>query len=452
MHSLSRRLIVSVSIPLVVFFGITIAVLDSSFRNVSERAMRELIDAQIVGLIADAETQNDGVVAPTGHGLETRLDTPGSGLYAQIRERRGDNAWRSPSAIGVFTDFGVPLRAGETRFERARLPDGTPIAILSRGISFEVEVGRSRDLTFSVATSLAPYEAQLSSFRTQLFGWFFALTVILLGILGLLIRRVLAPVRRLESEINEVESGGREALGEGYPRELTGVTTNLNTLLAGERKRVARYRDTLGNLAHSLKTPLAVMRTALSQAGPPASGPVLNGEIDRMTNIIEHQLKRAAASGGALFGQAPVDVLSIAQDLRAALLKVYGNKDLSIEVAISPEAQFVGDRADLTEVLGNLLDNACKWCRGHVRISASSDTQAGPRMRLRLEVEDDGPGISDTDRVRVFERGVRADEHVPGHGIGLAMVRDAVDLYGGTLTIRRSALGGACITLRLPGR
>jgi two-component system, OmpR family, sensor histidine kinase PhoQ len=455
-HSLSRRLIVSVAVPLVLFFGVTILVLDSSFRDVSARALRDLLDAQMIGLIAAAEPQADGVVAPTGRGLEARFETPGSGLYAQIRQEGSDNGWRSPSATGMFIDFGVPLEAGQTRYARSELPDGSEVAILSRGISFEEETGSSRGLTFSVATSLVPYEGQLWSFRQRLFGWFLGLTLLLLATLGIVLRGVLSPVRRLESEITAVEEGERDSLGEGYPRELTGVTANLNALLEGERKRVARYRDTLGNLAHSLKTPLAVMRSTLSaeraKGDVTPAGGVLDGEIDRMTTIIEHQLKRAAATGGALLGQAPVEVAPIAADLRGALLKVYANKDLSIELAVSTDAQFVGDRADLTEVLGNLLDNACKWCKSRVRLTGASDSHRGTRERLRIAVEDDGPGISDADRTRVFERGVRTDEHVPGHGLGLAMVRDTVDLYGGTLTISRSPLGGANITLHLPGR
>jgi two-component system sensor histidine kinase PhoQ len=450
--SLSRRLFVSVAVPLILFFGVTIIVLDSSFRDVAQRALRDLLEAQMVGLIAAAEPQADGVVAPVGHTLETRLETPGSGLYAQIRLARTDNGWRSPSATGVFIDFGVPLQPGFKRYEEKELPDGSRIAILSRGISFEEERGGSRGLTFSVATSLKAYNQQLWGFRKRLFGWFFALTVLLLATLGFVMRSSLAPVRRLEREINAVEEGERDSLSEGYPRELQGVTANLNALLAGERKRVARYRDTLGNLAHSLKTPLAVMRSSLSTDRSRSDGAVLNGEIDRMTTIIEHQLKRAAATGGALLGQAPVDVAPIAADLRSALLKVYGNKDLSIEVAVAPDVQFLGDRADLTEVLGNLLDNACKWCKGRVKLTATSDPQRAARERLRVVVEDDGPGISDADRVRVFERGVRTDEHVPGHGLGLAMVRDTVDLYGGSLTLTASPLGGASITMLLPGR
>lgn len=449
MHSLSRRLLVSVSVPLVLFFGITIAVLDASFRELADRTLHDLLEAQMVALIAAAEPQEDGAVVPLERSLDSRLATPGSGLYAQIRVPGSETAWRSPSTAGAYVDFGPPLSPGENRFTRTVLPDGTRIAIASRGIAFEDEAQSSQNLTFSVATSMEPYEEQLWRFRRRLFGWFTGLTFLLLATLGVLLRWVLAPVRRLEREINAVESGERETLGGGYPRELAGVATNLNALLVGERRRVARYRDTLGNLAHSLKTPLAVMRSSLGAAPAPVRA-ALDQEIERMTGIIEHQLKRAA-SGGALLGQTPVEVAPIASELRAALLKVYGRKDLSLELAIAPGAQFVGDRDDFTEMLGNLLDNACKWCRSRVRVRATNTETAAGRRELRLVVEDDGPGISAEDRARVLERGVRADEKVPGHGLGLAMVRDTVELYGGSLQLETSDLGGARVTLRLPG-
>ncbi|MGH8308826.1 MAG: ATP-binding protein [Steroidobacteraceae bacterium] len=450
--SLSRRLLASVSLPLVLFFGLTILVLDVNFRELSERALRDLLDAQMVALIAAAEPQPDGAIAPLARGLETRLTTPGSGLYAEIRTPGQAPLWRSPSTAGAFIDFGPLESPGGRSFRYAVLPDRTRVAIASRGISFEEE-GRAFELTFGVATSMAPYEEQLWSFRSQLFGWFLGLTLLLLGTLGVLLRWVLAPVRRLEREITHVEEGRRDMLGEAYPRELSGVATNLNALLVGERKRVSRYRDTLGNLAHSLKTPLAVMRSALgASAGGSRDPAALNAQIDRMTRIIEHQLKRAAASGGALLGQAPVHVAPIAAELRSTLLKVYGAKDLGLELAVPADVQFVGDRGDLVELLGNLLDNACKWCRSRVRLTVRVEPSARARMRLTLVVEDDGPGIADDDRARVLERGVRADESAPGHGLGLAMVRDTVELYGGTLTISRSALGGACVELRLPGR
>jgi two-component system sensor histidine kinase PhoQ len=346
-------------------------------------------------------------------------------------------------------DFGPLLPQGGRSFSYAEFGHDR-IAIESRGLQFEDDPNNPRAITFSVAVSLSPYEEQLWSFRRQMFGWFSGLMLLLLVTLAALLHWVLAPVRRLEREIHEVEEGRSEVLGGGYPRELSGVATNLNALLVGERKRVARYRDTLGNLAHSLKTPLAVMQSALTNESLPSAN-TFGAEIDRMRDIIAHQLKRAAASGGALLGQAPVDVERLANDLRSTLLKVYAGKDLSIELAIEPESQFVGDRGDFTELLGNLVDNACKWCRSHVRVTVATDELAGPRLRLTVIVEDDGPGISEDDRARVLQRGVRTDESVPGHGLGLAMVHDTVDMYGGSLSIDTSPLGGARFTLRLPG-
>ncbi len=259
-------------------------------------------------------------------------------------------------------------------------------------------------------------------------------------------------MRRLEIEIKQVEGGERDRLGEAWPLELTPITSNLNALLEAERTRIKRYRDTLGNLAHSLKTPLAVMRQSLARVETDTKS-VLDGEIDRMTDIIEHQMKRAVTSGGVLLGQAPVDVAPIVTELRVALLKVYGNKDLLFEAAVEGNSQFIGDRADLTELLGNLLDNACKWARGRVRIQATVDSPAiDTRKALHLVIDDDGPGIAEADRAKVLQRGGRADEATPGHGLGLSMVHDTVALYGGSMSIDSSRFGGARFELRLPGR
>ena len=442
MHSLSRRLLISVSVPLALFCGVVMLVLDTGFREVAQRTLRDELDRQMVALIAAAEPQLDGGYAPAPHTLDPRLETPRSGVYAEIRSSGPE--WRSPSTAGLNSDFGRLLSGGERNLTYATFGNDR-VAIESRSIQFEGAQNAPSPLTFSVATSLSPYQQELWRFRRELGGWFLALMLLLLLTLAALLQWVLGPVRRMEREIHEVEAGSRESLGAGYPRELAGVAVNLNALLIGERKRVARYRNTLGNLAHSLKTPLAVMRAE------GASGTV-STEIDRMSGIIEHQLKRAAASGGALLGQAPVGVSQVAAELRATLLRVYARKDLVIELAVPPAAQFIGDRGDLTELLGNLLDNACKWCRTRVRFGASIDESAEPRARLGLVVEDDGPGISAADRARVLRRGERADEKVPGHGLGLAMVHDTVDLYGGTLSIDASPLGGARFTLHLPGR
>ena len=448
MHSLSRRLFFSVSLPLVLFFGVMTYVLDTGFRAMSDRSLHELLDSEMVALVADAELQSGGGYAPPTQGMDPRLARPRSGLYAQIRSVK--HQWRSPSTAGTAIDFGPLLSQGERSYSYEQFGRDR-VAIESRGLQFEEDAQTARSLTFSIAVSMSPYEAELLRFRQKMLGSFSGLMLLLLVVLGELLRWSLAPVRRLEREIHEVEEGLAEVLGGGYPRELRGVATNLNALLVGERKRVTRYRDTLGNLAHSLKTPLAVMQTTLSRQSSVPAGAFTN-EIDRMKDIIAHQLKRAAASGGALLGQAPVDVTQVAVDLRSTLLKVYGSKDLSIELAVERECQFIGDRGDFTELLGNLVDNACKWCRSQVRVAVMTDPQAGQRERLCVAVDDDGPGISEENRDRVLQRGVRTDESVPGHGLGLAMVRDTVDLYGGTIAIEASPLGGARFSLRLPGR
>jgi two-component system sensor histidine kinase PhoQ len=441
----------SVFVVLVVFFGLTVLLLDMLFRRAAERSLREVLDAQMVALVAAADPDGPESVTPTAL-LDTRFETPGSGLYAEIRSGSGESIWRSQSVTGTDVQFGPPLEGGERKFIHTEIA-GTPIrlAVASRGIVWDDLHGQPARFTFSVASSLEAFEAQVAGFRQQLIGWFAGLALLFVATLALLLSWLGEPMRRLEREIKEVEAGERDKLGEEWPVELAPVTGNLNALLEGERTRIRRYRDTLGNLAHSLKTPLAVMRQSLGTGGA-AGKDALNAEIDRMTGIIEHQMKRAATSGGVLLGQAPVDVAPIVSELRGALLKVYGNKDLSLETAVAANAQFIGDRADLTELLGNLLDNACKWAGARVRIEVDIEEGADTRVALRLTIDDDGPGIAEADRAKVLQRGGRADEATPGHGLGLAMVHDTVALYGGTLRIDSSGFGGARFDLRLPGR
>jgi two-component system sensor histidine kinase PhoQ len=422
------------------------------FRDAAERSLREVLDAQMVALIAAADPDGPESVTPTAV-LETRLETPGSGLYAEIRSASGETIWRSPSATGAAVQFGPPLEAGERSFFFTEVA-GTPVslAVASRSIVWDDLHGAPARFTFSVASSLEAYQRQVASFRQQLIGWFAGLALLLVATLVLVIRWLSQPVRRLEREIKEVEAGRREQLGEAWPEELSAVTSNLNVLLEGERKRIRRYRDTLGNLAHSLKTPLAVMRQSLDNDDTKGRNSTLDAEIDRMSGIIEHQMKRAAASGGVLLGQQPVELAPVIVDLRAALLKVYGNKDMLFETAIAADAKFIGDRADLTELLGNLLDNACKWAKSRVRVEGNVDARSDSRSALTIVIEDDGKGIAEENRARVLTRGGRADEETPGYGLGLAMVRDTVELYGGSMRIESSTLGGARFELKLPGK
>src|SRR5689334_11316945 len=234
------------------------------FRHAAERSLREVLDAQMVALIAAADADGPESVTPTAV-LDTRFDTPGSGLYAEIRSASGESIWRSQSTTGTDVQFGPPLEGGQSTFIFTR-PPGTHarLAVASRGIVWDDLHGEPARFTFSIASSLDTYESQIEEFRQQLVGWFTGLAMLLVATLALLLRWLLKPVRRLELEIKQVEAGERETLGEAWPRELAAVTSNLNALLDGERARIKRYRDTLGNLAHSLKTPLAVMRQSLS--------------------------------------------------------------------------------------------------------------------------------------------------------------------------------------------
>lgn len=452
-RSLSTRLLASVSVLLILFFGITIVALDFVFRDLAQRSVRDRLEVQLLALISASEEDSAGGLQPAQQLAEARFNNPGSGLYGEIVRADGYPSWRSSSLAGTGLDFSMPLKPGERRFGELHSADGSVVLALSRGIEWEFNNRKTRSFVYSVAENQEPYYAQLNRFRVQLFGWFGVLMVLLLGALAILLRRLLAPLRRVEREIEAIEAGQLTELSGGYPRELLGITTNLNTLLRSERERLARYRNTLGNLAHSFKTPLAVMRNLLT--GTTAQELLVSRQLDeqvgRMDDIVKYQLKRAAASGGTGLGAAPVDVREALEALRGALLKVYVDRNIACDLTVEPGCLYFGDREDLTEMAGNLLDNAFKWARSRVRLTAHRLSDSGARRDgLHLIVEDDGPGIPVAERARVLDRGARLDERVSGQGIGLSVVRELAQLNGGSIALDESTLGGARIEIRLP--
>lgn len=450
-RSLSTRLLASVSVLLIVFFGITIVALDFVFRDMAQRSVRDRLEIQLLALISASEEDSSGGLQPAQQLAEARFRNPGSGMYGEILRADGYPSWRSPSLAGTGLEFSALLEPGQRRFGELHSADGTAVLALSRGIEWQFSDRTTRSFVYSVAESQEPYYAQLNRFRVQLFSWFSALMLLLLGSLAIALRRVLAPLRRVEREIEAIEVGQMTELGTGYPRELLGITTNLNALLRSERDRLARYRNTLGNLAHSFKTPLAVMRNLLSGVAA-RDMPIarqLDEQVGRMNDIVKYQLKRAAASGGTGLGTAPVDVQAILEPLRGALLKVYADRGIACELVVDDGCVYFGDREDLTEMSGNLLDNAFKWARSKVRLTARRVSNPDARRDgLLLVVEDDGPGIPVSERSRVMDRGTRLDERVSGQGIGLAVVRELAQLNRGSLTIGESALGGARIEIQ----
>lgn len=449
MKSLGARLIATLSVLLLLGFGLALAWLDLAFRDLAERSRREVLEANVVALIAAAEFDATGRLAPPGALAEPRLETPNSGLLAEIRARDGSVRWRSPSSVGVGVRFAPDVAPGERRSREFAAQDGGRWLAFELGVAWEVADGPSRDFVFTAAESLEPYYAQLTRFRVQLLGGFAAFTaVLLLGVFASL-RHVLKPLRRIEAQIAEIEGGEREQLEGEWPRELEGVAANLNALLRAERDRLRRYRNMLGNLAHSLKTPLSVLRGAA--AAEPVDRAGVAEQVDRMRDIVQHQLDRAAATGPGV-GVAAVPVAPLLEDLAGALRKVHAGRGLTVDVTAESALRYPMDRGDALELAGNLADNACKWARSRVRLTAASWREPGwRRPGVEFRVEDDGPGIPPAQREHVLGRGVRLDERMPGQGLGLAMVHDVVAAYGGTLELGESALGGLAATVRLPG-
>jgi len=265
-----------------------------------------------------------------------------------------------------------------------------------------------------------------------------------------LLRRLLRPLRQIENEIGEIEQGRRPSLSDQFPTELSGVARNMNVLIDGERARSDRYRLTLDNLAHSLKTPLAAMRALLNQGKSDEFAGRFNEQIDRMDEIVRYQLRKPATSQADSLVLTLVPVMAEIERLVEGLNKVYHDKSPDIETRISKDMRFRGESGDLLEIAGNLIDNACKWCESKVLVTVRPVTGSGSGGGMILQVADDGPGVPDDAVEALLERGTRLDETTPGHGIGLAVVKELAESYGGELRIGRSDLGGAEFRVTIP--
>jgi two-component system sensor histidine kinase PhoQ len=451
MYSLSSRLLISVSVLLLLFFGITIAVLDTAFTEAGEQSRRDILDGQLVALLAAAEPDDSGELALPARLREPRFGQIGSGLYGELRNTNGDVIWRSQSALGLEIPEGIVPDLGNHLFARESLVDETPLLTLSLAVEWEIDEDNSKPYVFKVAESLDSFNAQISGFRRQLFGWFAAIAATMLLAFSFLLRGLMKPLRKIETEIGEIEGGDRVSLSDRFPTELTGVARNLNLLIDSERARSDRYRFTLDNLAHSLKTPLAAMRALLTDRHQEKFDVRFDEQIDRMDEIVRYQLRKPAASVADNLVLQSVNVEKEVTRLIEGLRKVYHDKAPNFAVSIESGMQFRGDTGDFLELAGNLLDNACKWCEKDIRISVVPSIGARAiASGMVLSVSDDGPGIPQDAADALLQRGMRLDESTPGHGIGLAIVKDIARSYGGQLSIKESPLGGATITVSIP--
>ncbi|MEM7277112.1 MAG: ATP-binding protein [Pseudomonadota bacterium] len=440
MASLRLRILIFVSLLLVVFFGLAIVVLDAAFRDAAMRGEQERLDIQLIALLAAAEPGEADELRFPATLQDPRFDAPGSGLYAAVFDHRGEQVWHSRSTLGLVVPWVNSIETGTRRFEPIQTDAGTELLSYSLGVDWQFDDDRTATFSFHVAESLVSFDAQVAGFRRQLFGWFVLVAIGLLVSLALLLGGLLRPLARIEDEIHAVEQGEREQLSAGYPSELSGVARNLNALVRRERSRGEVYRRTLGDLAHSLKTPLASLQSLL---GTGASKDV-SMQLTRMDELIRYQLAKPATRG-RMIGTKPFAVAPELAKLLDSFAKIYHQKSVALQADIPAELSFRGDKGDFMELAGNLIDNAYKRCKNQVQVALGRD---GGEFWLR--VEDDGPGFPDAATETLTTRGERLDEADSSQGLGLAIVADICELYGADLDLGVSDLGGASVHVRVP--
>ncbi|MBI1180699.1 MAG: hypothetical protein GC201_09085 [Alphaproteobacteria bacterium] len=420
-----------------VVVGVALAFL---FRQTVERSFDARLDVLLESLIVAAEYDPDKGVYLSGPLAEPRFEQPYSGWYWQITPRDGQvMISRSLWDRELKEDLSAPEPQPHHYYSVG--PDNQQIRVVERDIIFPDSKAPVR---FAVAAVTTENKMEVTRFVGAIVV---ALGLMGIGLIGAVIAQVrygLRPLRTLEGQLERVRSGEADRLEGGYPSEIAPVADELNKLIDHNAELLARARTHVGNLAHALKTPLSVlMNDSATHHGTLAAS--VRRQLDVMRRLVDHYLVRArtAAAGQVIGTRTPV--LPAMTSLRTTLEKIYASRDVRIFVQGGDRLNFRGERQDFDEMLGNLMDNACKWADAEVRVTVERrDTN------LVFLVEDDGPGIDDEQREAVFSRGQRFDEATPGSGLGLSIVRDIAGLYGGGIELDRSELGGLKAVLTLP--
>jgi two-component system sensor histidine kinase PhoQ len=356
-------------------------------------------------------------------------------------------AWQSVSALGVTLPDVSLAQPGEAHFQTPGETGG--YYIYSYGIGWEMGLDHIRPFTVSVIHGEDEVQAPLAAFRAGLWRWLLGVAAILVLAQGVLLMFAFRPLRRIAEDVARIESGGAPRLEGEYTREIEPLARNVNRLLDNEQANQQRIRHALDSLAHSLKTPLAIVQAALPSV-PTESAQTIEAAVDDMNRLIATRLERAGASTRRTLA-APVPVEPQAERVLNSLGKVHSHRMIRSELKLEPGLKFYGEQRDLLEIMGNLLDNAFKYGANSVRLSGGEIDSDSSRPGLWLRVEDDGPGIAAKLHSRLLERGQRGDERIEGHGLGLAIVLELATAYGGTVEIDDSSLGGAAVTVRVPG-
>jgi two-component system sensor histidine kinase PhoQ len=447
--SLQARLLLAAMLVLMIFTGLTGLVLDKAFRQSAEAAMQDRLQGYLFTLLAAVDVDAEGIPRFSRNLPDARFEQPGSGLYARVSRPDHASELSSTSLLGINLTPLQQIPVGEYHYDAIQL-NAEPHYRLAYRVRWELEAGVDILLDFQISVDLQSYTQQIATYRRNLWGWLGGAVVLLLLVQAWILHWSLKPLRKVAADLALIETGKAERLGGRYPRELQQLTDKLNDLLDHTRSQLKRYRDSLGNMAHSLKTPLAILANALSlkqtdTTTPHAATSEAQQQLQRIRQIIDYQLHRAAAAGQASLGTS-TRLKPLADKIINATQKVYAEKSLRIENLIAEDLTCQCDEGDVMEVLGNLIENACKWCQQQIKLTAKRRETGG----VEICIEDDGSGIPAEVREQVLQRGQRADPTTAGHGIGLAMVHEIVLLYGGNLKIETSDLGGAAIYIHLP--
>ncbi len=447
--SLARRMgLIAAGWIFVLLLGGGIA-LERTLTAQVEANFDEQLDYQLTAMIASAEIDASGEVWFYRTLGDQRFLEPGSGLYWQISggnfepwpsRSLWDRTLRLQGAQGKGEHFDSEVHIYNSDQFR-----GEPLRIAERTV---ILPGSETRWTFAVASATEQMDAQIGRVRLILI-WSFAVLGLGLLVMALLqIRYGLSPLRRVRAAIQKLRTTGANRITDPLPLEVQPLVEELNALLEHSERQAEEARRHAGNLAHALKTPLTVLTNAATARAPDLGDAVMR-ETRTMQRHVDHHLARARAVGRRAVGHARTNVMASAEAVRRAVERLYPEGRL--DIAGDRNALVSLERQDLDELLGNLIENAAKYGGGSVFVTIDPDeAERDPKMCL-IWVEDDGAGIPEAERIRIFDRGVRLDTGKPGTGLGLAIVRDVAEIYGGSVTLGESEdLGGLLVELRLP--
>lgn len=432
---LNQRTLSLKSRQIIIFAGIITLVLPALFLSIEQafkqsqiKALEQQLQASLYSIIGEIDLDAQTISVSNAF-LPPILNQLDSGTEALL-EQDGQIIWRSDSALNTLAEVSTrKTQPGESLFFFDKQYWHYTFALF-----YDSEFG-TRNLVIHLRQHQDILGAQTDQFRRIMLRWFLAISAILVLALAFGLWSTLTPIKKLDIQIKRVEKGLSSTIDGRFPKELTRIKEDLNLLIAQQDRQKDRYRSSLSDLTHALKTPVAVLKSSSI-----ADEPMVIEQLDRMTSIIEHQLRKAS-SGGEDVWKKKVQVSPIADKLLSVMAKIYRDKDIVFTRQLSDDAWFYGDEADLMEILGNLIDNACKASKQQVSVCAQSNGQSD--KTLTLLIEDDGPGVKPEQREKLLIRGQRLDTYEDGHGVGLAIVNDLVNSYGATLQIVDSPMGGA---------